>query len=402
MGKHAERGLRRGQGYTERRVSLDGAVSYVARWREGGKLRARTFTDPDPDVALELAEAHCREMSKAVRSGRYVPPSDLTVEDVVNQYLERGEARWEPNTYATYTQRTRACILDQIGKLRVRELTTPRAQHWVDALHRDNWRPNTIQGAVTVLSGAMAEAVRHQVIAANPVKGVSLPRIERSKHQTWTGAQVARVLAHVATEPMWHALYRLALMTGMRPGELRAIHWDDVDLERGTVTVRRTMTRDRRGRPTLGDATKTDDARVIAIPAACVAALRSWRAEQNRIRLAAVEWKKQGYVFAGRSGGWLAQSSWQRRHRRICERAGVPVITHHEMRHTAATILMESGAHLKVVSEILGHRKVQTTLDLYSHVSVSLQRATTDALEDRLDRLTLDATTAGGETSESG
>jgi integrase len=327
--------------------------------------------------------------------------------DLVNQYLERGESRWEPNTDATYCQRTRGCIERQLGSVRVRDLDTARVQHWVD--HLDG-SPRSIAGAVAILSGAFREAVRLRIVEHSPVTGVSLPRIERATHRTWTTGDIARVLAAVATDPMYHALYRLALVSGMRPGELLGLTWDAVDLDRRdqqgdpdpVVRVQRTMTRDRLGRVVPGTDTKTGQHPTIALPESAAAALRAWRTEQKRIRLATTGWEDRGAVFTGRTGKHLAHASWYQRHKAICGAAKVPAITLHELRHTNATVELEAGTHPLIVSNRLGHRKTQTTLDLYSHVSPELHRTATAALEQRIDAALANTTTSAENPAESG
>lgn len=394
VARHKDRGLRRGQGYVERRVDAQERVLFVARWPEGDRYPSKTFRVADGEHEADIrdrAEQHVREMTSAARrrSGRYITPADLTVLDVVNQYLVRGESRWAPNTYATYCQKTRGCIERQIGKVRIRDLDTARVQHWIDELHRAGWQPPTIANAHIILNSACKEAVRLGILTANPATGVRLPKAKRTQHTTWTREQVGQVLAEVAAEPMWHALYRLALMTGMRPGEIRALKWSDLDLERATVTVRRTMTKDRNGRPTLGQDTKTAHPRQIALPATVVAALRVWSTEQKRVRLRTEGWVDTGAVFTGVRGVHLSLSGWQRNHVRFCEAAGVPVVTLHELRHTAATVMLSNGIPVKVVSDILGHSRIETTLNIYQHVSADLQRSATDALESLLNTTTL-------------
>lgn len=411
MAKQKDRGLRRGQGYVERRVDAQGQVLFVARWPEDGRYPSKTFRVGEGEdaeaIALDKAETHVREMMSPARwrPGRYVAPSDLTVIDVVNQYLVRGESRWSPNTYATYCQRTRGCIEQQVGKVRIRDLDTARVQHWIDEMYRAGWQPATIANAHIVLNSACKEAVRLGILTVNPATGVRLPRAKRAQHTTWTPEQVGMVLADVVGEPMWHALYRLALMTGMRPGEVRALTWGDIDLDAATVTVRRTMTKDRTGKPVLGRDTKTAQPRQVALTASVVVALRAWSTEQKRVRLRSATWADRGAVFTARGGVHLSQATWLRHHLRVCARIEAtmpegevfPVPTLHELRHTAATIMLSNGIPIKVVSDILGHARIETTLNTYQHVSADLQRSATDALE-----ALLDATTLGPESGETG
>jgi hypothetical protein len=129
VAKRRDRGLRRGQGYVERRTSKDGTIFYVARWPEGGRYPSKVFRDPDPVVALDAAEQYIRDRDRALRTGRYIASPDLVVMDVVNQHLARGELRWKPNTYGNYCLLARNYIEPSIGKVRLREVDESRIQH---------------------------------------------------------------------------------------------------------------------------------------------------------------------------------------------------------------------------------------------------------------------------------
>jgi integrase len=383
-------------------------VFYVARWLEGEAYRSKVFRDPDADTALEAAEQFIRDRDRALRVGRHIPPAEMTVMDLVNQYLARGESRWSPNTYATYCQRTRACIEPRLGSVRLQSLTTSQIQHWIDQLVRDGWSPEVVVSSSLLLGSAFKEAVRLGILSANPAAGVRRPKIARKHHVTWTAEEARLALAEVADEPRWNAVYRLALATGMRPGELRALKWKDVTLNApagASVTIRRTMTKDRNGRPVLGQDTKTSGAREVAIPTSVAQALQRWRTAQKEVRLRSKTWQELDAVFTGVGGVHLSLSTWQNRHRKLCDAVQermsdgqtFPRPTLHELRHTAATLMLANNIHVKIVSDILGHRKIETTLNIYQHVSADLQRAASERLD-----ASLNATTSLPDRAENG
>lgn len=367
------RQIRRGDGYITERRARDGTVRFQARWHDGARWRAKTFPD------LDAAEDHLRDVGRRRRRGLDVAVSDLTVDELVADYLARGQHRWAANTLATYRLLARRQIGPGLGRVRVAELTAVRVQRWLDRL-TGQVSASVVQSARTILSGACRDAVRLGIIPANPVTGARTPARPRAERQTWTAVQVQAALAAVAGDVLLHALYLVALTTGVRPGELRALMWRDLDLERGVLTVRRTMTRDADFRHRVGTTTKTRRVRAVALPEVTVEALRVHRADQLRRRLAAAAWHDGEVVFDRGDGAPLAQQTLANRHRAVCERAGVPRIRMHDLRHTFATIALEQGTHPKIVSEILGHASITTTLDIYSHVDVDLQRAAITAV----------------------
>lgn len=372
-------GLKWGEGTISQRPS----GSWQARWSEAGAngipvRRSKSFPSQD------LAEDHLRHVHRAVRDGRYVPPSERTVADLVNDWLERGRHHWKPSTYISYAQRAKSHVLPHLGSIRAETITTPRVQHWIDQLVRSGFDPGTVDSAHRVLSGALREAVRLGALPVNPATGIRKPPLVMKESPTWTSADVAAVTRTLRDEPMWSALYRVALSTGMRPGELRALQWRDLDLAAGLITVRRTITKDAQGLVVMGATTKTGRSRVIAISSACVRALSSWRTAQIARRLACSNWQADDIVFDRGDGRFLPLTTWQRRHTQLIEDAGVTTITLHQLRHSHATLELAAGTHPKLVSDRLGHRSIQTTLDRYSHVTPDLAKAAAEALDARL------------------
>lgn len=375
--------IRRGDGFVEERTTKAGAVRYVARWHDGDRWRGKTFP------TVEEAEDHLRSIGRAKRRGDYSPDSPMTVAELLAVYIERGARRWSANTVATYTLIAERYIGPHIGKKRVVTVTPPQVQAWLDRLTREGLSAAIVGNARSLLSGACDEALRMGMVRANPVAGTRAPARPRGERVTWSADDVARVLDAVDAEPhavQWRAFYLLALTTGMRPGELRAVRWRDIDLDTGTVTIRRTMTRNADFRHDIGDVTKTGRVRTVAVPLETTEALRLQRADQRRRRIAAEHWRDRDLAFDRGDGNPVAQQSASNVHHRVCTRAGVPRIRMHDLRHTAATLMLANGTHPLVVSQMLGHASITTTLDIYSHVDVSMQRAASDALADTILR----------------
>jgi integrase len=233
---------------------------------------------------------------------------------------------------------------------------------------------STVAATHGVLQTALRRAVAWQILTRNPTDGVTVPTNRTKAPQVWTAAETATFLQGAEKHrlgPMW----RLGLDTGMRLGELLALAWEDVDLDRGVVSVRRTLTRDREGGWKLGDVAKTASSRrSIIIGPATIAALRGLRPRQAERRLlCGAAWVDHGLVFDRGNGEWLAPTTVRDAFARAVAKAKLPVLTPHGMRHTMATILLAAGVHPKVVQERLGHSSIQMTLDRYSHVSMTMQ-----------------------------
>src|SRR5262249_41187553 len=206
-----------------------------------------------------------------------------------------------------------------------------------------------------------------------PAQLVDAPPLARSEIHPLLEGQARTLLAAVEGERLY-TLYAAALATGMRQGELLALRWRDLDLDSGFLAVRRSV-RFVSGTGFVFDAPKTKRGRrtIGLSPAVCVA-LQEHRQAQGveKARLGAA-WEYPELVFPT-SVGTPIQGSWLLRHlRQRLPRAGLPAIRFHDLRHTAATILLSHNVNPKVVSEMLGHSSVAITLDIYSHVLPHMQ-----------------------------
>jgi integrase len=176
------------------------------------------------------------------------------------------------------------------------------------------------------------------------------------------------VLLTAALEDRFHALYVLAVTTGLRQGELLGLQWEDVDLASAVLHIRRAL-QEVAGRLWLDEPKTAKARRTVDLPAVAVAALR----EHGDRMLAEAHLRE--FVFCDSQGGPVRKSNLIRRSfLPLLKRAGLPRIRFHDLRHTAATLLLLQGVHPKVVQERLGHSQISITLDTYSHVLPSMGR----------------------------
>jgi integrase len=179
--------------------------------------------------------------------------------------------------------------------------------------------------------------------------------------------EAARFLA-TAKGHRLYALFLLAITSGLRKGELLALHWEDIDLDGHSLTVRHTLN-DITGTLTLGEPKTASSKRRVDLSPSTVAALKEHRKAMLADGLD-VEW-----VFCDGQGGPLRQSNLSRRDfKPLLKQAGLPDIRFHDLRHTAATLMLSQGVHIKVVSEMFGHTDISLTMGTYSHSLPSMQR----------------------------
>jgi integrase len=231
-----------------------------------------------------------------------------------------------------------------------------------------------------ILHNALGQAARWDLVGRNVADLVKPPHVPRYEFTTLSPEQ-ARQFLDAARGDRLEALYVLAITTGMRLGEVLRLRWREVDLNTRVVSIRG-------ARPSEGGAgPKTQRSRrPVVLTEVAAAALRRHRAAQaaERIRAGAA-WQDRDLVFANTVGGPLNPSNLRHRDfRRLLERAGLPRMRFHDLRHSAATLLLGMGIHPKIVSELLGHTQVSITLDVYSHVTATMQHQAVNALDDLL------------------
>ena len=198
-------------------------------------------------------------------------------------------------------------------------------------------------------------------------------------------AAEARLFLDAARGTRFEALFALAITTGLRQGELLGLRWRYVDLDRGVLSVVASLEHSANGKHLVEPKTARSR-RQVALTAAAVGVLRSHRTEQKRDQLrAGSAWLDLDLVFPNLTGRPLdAHNMVRRDFYGLLRRVDLPQIRFHDLRHTAATLLLGRGVHPKVVAEMLGHSTVAVTLDVYSHVTMTLQQEAAHQLDDIL------------------
>jgi integrase len=306
----------------------------------------------------------------------------ITVGEFISRWLESSEPRLRPATFRRYHDMLNRHAKPQIGHIKLAKLTPLDLQrHYTDRLDA-GLSTTTVHHLHVMLHGALKQAVRWGMVARNVTEMVDAPRRTFPDITTWNAEQVGQFF-EVSDQGDLGALWRLALLTGMRRGELLGLKWEDIDLDRGSLAVRRTLSRGKGGTWEIGQPKTATGRRSIALPQSCVTALRKHRVAQNTERLRLGElWEDNDFVFTNRTGGPLHVNSMMLQFRKLTEAAGLPKIRFHDLRHTSATLLLAKGVHPKIVQERLGHADISMTLNRYSHVTPDMQRLAADTLDE--------------------
>ena len=277
-----------------------------------------------------------------------------------------------------------------LGHHQLQKLSAQHLQSFYTKKLNEGLAATTVASFHNMLHKALDTAVKWSLASRNVCDLVSPPRAKRFEFQPLAVEQVHRLLAAAHGHRM-EALFSLALATGMRRGELLGLKWQDINFSTGTLQIRRILTRVPTTMPGKGYVEaepKTQKSRHSVIVAHfALEALRQHRIRQLEAKLkAGASWQEHDYVFCTSIGTHLnPDRDILCQLKVLLQKAGLPDVRFHDLRHSAATLLLSEGVHPKVVQELLGHSQISMTIDVYSHALPSMQQDAISRLNDTLE-----------------
>lgn len=349
----------RGEGSTEQLPSGKWrGIFTVGNKPDGSQDKITETFDKRADAVMWLEEQRSLR-----RTGATFAQSGILVKDWLAQWLKLVKCSLSPGSHSVYERRCKK-LIPLLGHYELRQLTPLIVGQIPASLQERGFAPKTVRETVKIIKKSLADAVKMKMIYSNPFDVTPMPRSESKEMRCWTKEDAQKFLASVANHKH-HALFLLALDTGMRRGELLALRWLDVNLVDGYLDVRHTLD-ESEGSPKLKPPKTANSKRRIWFSKSAMDALLA-------SRLNKFIWGNDP-VFQGR-GGFMWAKSVQSMFAKAVKKAGVPKIRFHDLRHTNATLLLAAGVGIKTVSERLGHTSVAITLGIYTHVLPGEQEA---------------------------
>lgn len=231
----------------------------------------------------------------------------------------------------------------------------------------------TVKVMHNIMSKAFQKALKWGLIQKNPVVDATPPSIKKKRKQIWSVGE-AKTFLEVCEQEDYLIPFLLAIFTGMRRGEILALRWKNVDLNKGVIHVEESLARTKAEGLFVKDVKTAHSERDIYLSPSLQEALANHKSQQEE--------HPMDLVFPSKNGHYLEPRNLLRKYKLLIKNVRVPYIPFHNLRHTHATILMRMGENPKVVSERLGHARVGITLDIYSHTNEERQKKTAQRFDD--------------------
>ena len=367
----------------KKRANGEGSIRKRSDRRWEGRYTAGRNPETGKPIyknVLGKTQAEVKEkMAKAIEKGKgvdVVRAGKYTLGQWMEVWFENvAQVKVRPSSHATYRGYLDNHIRPNIGNIPLNKLTTLDLQGFykkmlgegrVERIKSQNQpkglSAKTVRNLHQVISSALKLAVRQKLIPTNPADGCALPRLEHREMQTLTADQLNAFFREAKDSGVFE-MYYVELATGLRRGELLGLKWEDIDFEHGNLRVKRQIAR--------------IDGKVVEAPLKTKNAYRTLPLAEDTIAVLKQQKKKTGsspWVFPSPTGGPISPDSVLHMLHRVLNRAGLPKVRFHDLRHTFATLALQNGVDIKTVSGMLGHYSAGFTLDTYAHVTTAAQK----------------------------
>jgi integrase len=313
-----------------------------------------------------------------LRAGTYIEASREALAAFFERWLTDIKSRVSPRTHERYAELARKNIVPLLGtiplnKLKPTDISAAYSRALISGRRKDGegLSARTVLHMHRVLKQALGQAVHWEMITRNPCNGVKPPKLKPKPMQTYDLEQTAELLRSFRGTRLFVPI-TLAVLCGMRRGEIAALQWRHVDLVAGQIRIVQSAEQTRAG--VRYKEPKSGRSRTVALAATVLEELRAHRVRQAKelLRLG-TRLTDETFVCAREDGLPLQPDTLTQDWDRKIAGTFLPRLRFHDLRHAHATHMLSSGVHPKIASERLGHSKIGITLDLYSHVLPNMQ-----------------------------
>lgn len=378
------KGRRRGNGEGSVYRLPDGRWrgSVFLGYRQGKPHRKYITRRTRAEIVVEI-----RRLLEARHQGQVVTTGRFTTREWFEQYLEQvAKPKVRPSTFNRYRSDVDLHILPMIGRHPLDKLRPAHLVALYNAKAAEGCSRSSLRHIHAVIRRALNVAVKWQLIPVNPATLVDAPQAAAHEITPLTGDE-ARCLVEAAAGDRLEARWLVGLALGLRQGEALGLWWEDVDLTTAVLRVRRALQRQRGGGIVFTSPKTLRSRRTIPLPPPLVIALKRHKARQEAERVEAANlWRGSRCVFTTPIGTPIDPRNDYREFKKLLAKAELPSVRLHDLRHTAASLLLAQNVPARVVMEILGHSQISLTMNTYSHVAPEVSREAAERMAQALWR----------------
>jgi integrase len=373
------RGNHEGSIYQRSADGLWCGVALLGYDMRGRMIRKTVTAKSRAEVTRKLAQ-----LRREVDAGKVSRIKTPTLSELMTRWFEtvlsREVAR---STYDNYYSIVKYHVLPVLGRRKLTDITVADVDRLLTFKLDAGLSPSTVHRVRALISQCLDQGVRWGDVTSNVARLSRPPRMERPEGRTLTREQ-AQQLLETLKEHRHESLYLLMLSTGMRRGEALGLKWEDLNHATGVVRIKRNLKREG-GRIVTADTKTLRSRRAVNLPIPVLEALQRNRELQDVEKADLGDaWIESGFIFTTSIGTPIDPRNLYREFTQICERAGLGHWHPHELRHSAASLMLASGVKLQVVSEVLGHSSIRMTADVYGHILDPDRRQAASAMSEVL------------------
>lgn len=357
----------------EKRTRTSSGMGSI-RQRPDGRWEAR-YTAPDGKQKSVYGKtekevtAKLRGKLHEIDTGVWQMPDKMTVADWIDIWLSDYQAHTSERTVAKYRCICNKHFKKTIGSIRIQKLLPHHIRMTITAMRNGNLTAPTIRNYMTILHTMLDCAKESKIIASNPTENVTVPKQPSKQFCIIDRADIPSFV-QAARQTKYPNELLLMLYTGLRHGEIRGLKWEDVDLDAGTIEVKRQL-HPKNGDQQRFDTPKYDESRLIYIVPEAIDILRDQRRRQAEQHIANADtWQDTEYstnlVFRMADGREHNDRTLYRTVKKVGAAIGMPDLSPHDLRHSYAIAALRAGIDVKTVQHNLGHKTSKMTLDVYA------------------------------------
>jgi len=326
------------------------------------------------------------EMTKLkaeILSNDFLDLTKMTYATYMDEWFEERQNHLQKTTFEIHSIYYQNVIKPKLGHYKIQQMTPLHIQKFINELVSQNsYSEHTIHLIYRIISASLKKAKVIKLLKDNPATSITLPKIRKKEMNVWSLEQVNDFINKSKKTKRLTRCYigfLIALLTGMRQGEIMGLRWKDIDMDSQIIYIRQTLTQNAEIKY---GAKNSSSIRSIHISNKLISELKMHRKRVLAEKLLiGKEYNDFDLVICTQIGKPMIPRNFRKEFYNLTEKIGLPKLRFHDLRHTHATILIQQNVNVKLISERLGHAEIGTTLDTYSHVLPNMQKTVSDELD---------------------